>query len=417
MAQDETNLRILASSGDKRQRKWAQTILPIRYKGHLLLVTLLLLNTVIQEAIPVMMNDLLDSGVEAVLGATALQLVFAEILPQAICAKHGLQIGAMFATPVRVVMYLLFIFTYPLAKLLDVVLGKSQGVVYRRAELKELVELHGENAPGGMLSKDEVTIIQGALDLQNKSLKSVMTEIAHVFSIDYHGKFDYRTMSQIMKAGHSRILIYEGDKSHIIGMILAKSLVLLDPDDATPVRHVSIARVPKVDVKSSLFDMLNRFQEGNSHLALVVDTHHSDTPLGIITLEDVIEELLQKDIVDETDVFVDMTSRVKVLRALEFGVNGTTTSSILSPVSSLGARETDLCEPTYGSATLSLLSVPTGDTTVQPIHMSTPRKKVFSSNKQPYQLGASRSMDHMASNHEELARRKSTGTLHPPTDE
>jgi metal transporter CNNM len=432
MSLDETNLRILATSGTEQQRKWASAILPIRHNGHLLLVTLLLLNTVIQETLPVLIDSILSNGVGAVVGATLLILIFGEIIPQSICAKHGLRIGAMFAWPVRIVMYALFIVTYPLAKALDVVLGRSQGVVYRRAELKELVELHGENAPGGVLSKDEVTIIKGALDLQNKSLKSVMTELVHVFSVDYHGKFDRTTMSQIMKAGHSRVPIYEGDKSNIIGMILAKSLVLLDPDDATPVSHVRIARLPKVDVKLSLFDMLNRFQEGNSHMAIVVDTQDSDTPLGIITLEDVIEELIQEEIVDETDVFVDVKTRVKVLRALNLGVNGIASNRSLSPsvrpsspADNAPGMEAVLIGDTAplpkpqrsastGAATLSLLTVPGGNATAQPILL--PRKKVFSTKKDPYMLSsASKSMDNIGNSYEELTRRKSTGAMQSST--
>ena len=65
--------------------------------------------------------------------ASTLKRIDGRMIPQALCARYGLAIGAFFAWPVRILMYLVGIIAYPMATLLDAVLGKHDGIVYRRA--------------------------------------------------------------------------------------------------------------------------------------------------------------------------------------------------------------------------------------------------------------------------------------------
>jgi hypothetical protein len=82
----------------------------------------------------------------------------------------------------------------------------------------------------------------------------------------------------------------------------------------------------RVSIHAPAFDLLNAFQEGRSHLAIVEDDQGKT--IGIITLEDVIEELIQEEIVDETDVYVDMHTKLKVARAFrQAAISGTTLRS------------------------------------------------------------------------------------------
>ncbi|KAJ2741761.1 hypothetical protein GGI20_004962 [Coemansia sp. BCRC 34301] len=352
MSLDETNLHILATSGNEKQRAYARRIQPIRKNGHWLLVTLLLGNTVINETLPIVMDSILGGGVMAVLVSTASIVLFGEIIPQSLCARYGLAIGAFFAYPVRVLQYLLAPLGYPIALLLDYVLGADHGVIYQKAELKELVSL-SDTAHGGNLSADEITIIRGALELGEKLVNDVMTDLSNVYMVDVNAKLDRALLTEMLRQGHSRVPVFEGERVNVVGVLLVKSLILLDPDDAVPVRDTKISAIPLVTPDVSLYDILNAFQEGGSHMAVVVETSPllSETrlrpppmvrklssyirgnrdssgeisdetvrgfvPLGIITLEDVIEELIQEEIIDETDVFVDMRRKIKVMRAVK----------------------------------------------------------------------------------------------------
>ncbi|GAB5586627.1 hypothetical protein Unana1_01527 [Umbelopsis nana] len=279
MSLDETNLAILANSGTPIQRKRASRIAPIRKNGHLLLTTLLLTNTVINETLPVLFDSIFGGGIIAVVASTVLLVIFSEIIPQAVCSRHGLAIGAFFAWPVRILIYVLFIIAWPIAKVLDLLLGSQHGVLYRSAELKELIALHATTQEkGGDLQTDAVTILQGALDLQEKTVIHAMTDIRDTFMLSIDTILDRKTMTKILRSGHSRIPVFDGpadqplNDRNIIGVLLVKSLILLDPDDNTPMRDVKLGSMPQVPPKMSLFELLNRFQEGGSHMATVFET-------------------------------------------------------------------------------------------------------------------------------------------------
>lgn len=82
--------------------------------------------------------------------------------------------------------------------------------MYRRTELKELIAMHSSAGErGGDLKTDTVTIIGGALDLQEKVVKQAMTPIENVFMLSIDAKLDFETLRTICKTGHSRVPVYE----------------------------------------------------------------------------------------------------------------------------------------------------------------------------------------------------------------
>ena len=97
MSLDATNLKILATSGTEKQKKYAKRIQPIRKNGYLLLTTLLITNSLMNEALPIVVDGVTGGGIYAILVSTVLVLIFGEILPQSVCAKYGLEIGYFFA--------------------------------------------------------------------------------------------------------------------------------------------------------------------------------------------------------------------------------------------------------------------------------------------------------------------------------
>ncbi|MCO5609554.1 hypothetical protein L7F22_063783 [Adiantum nelumboides] len=255
---------------------------------------------------------------------------------------------------------------------------------------------------GGELSHDETTIIKGALDLTLKTAAEAMTPIESTFSVAVDTRLDWEALGTILATGHSRVPVYSGDRKNLIGILLVKSLITVRAEDEMPVSAVCIRKLPRVPANTPLYDMLNEFQKGQSHMAAVVsaanegfqignsggriatggdlhnqlaDSHvkvtpgntfgdkcsppeeksalHADTPnasyecritmgredsqicstlgkspgteatrqscknaegevIGIITLEDVFEELIQEEIVDETDEYVDVHKRIRV---------------------------------------------------------------------------------------------------------
>ncbi|KAF8267101.1 hypothetical protein EI94DRAFT_1830295 [Lactarius quietus] len=151
-------------------------------------------------------------------------------------------------------------------QILEFTLGPHHGIIYRRAELKELIALHSSVGEyGGDLRSDTVTIIGATLDLQEKTASHAMTKIENVFMLSIDAKLDYETLRKACVTGHSRIPVYEEVEVHppngpnftakkIVGVLLVKQCVLLDPGDAVPEgrSHMAIVTRTSVDKASSL---------------------------------------------------------------------------------------------------------------------------------------------------------------------
>ncbi|KAL6003703.1 DUF21 domain-containing protein [Asimina triloba] len=184
------DLEVLAKAGKPKDRANAAKILPVVKNQHLLLCTLLIGNSMAMEALPIFLDSLVPSW-GAILLSVTLILAFGEIIPQAVCTRYGLKVGAKLAGVVRILLVVFFPLSYPISKLLDSLLGKGHVALMRRAELKTLVDMHGNEAgKGGELTHDETTIITGALDLTQKTAKDAMTPISETFSLDINSKLD-----------------------------------------------------------------------------------------------------------------------------------------------------------------------------------------------------------------------------------
>ncbi|KAL6238996.1 hypothetical protein BDW75DRAFT_178670 [Aspergillus navahoensis] len=311
MGQDAVHLQVLATSGDGPEQKHARTVLKLISKGkHWVLVTLLLGNVVVNESLPIVLDKTLGGGWPAVLGSTVLIVIFGEVIPQSVCVRYGLPIGAYLSPMVLVLMYAFAPAAWPTAKLLDYLLGQTHGTVYKKAGLKTLVMLHKSLGaqPAERLTEDEVTIITAVLDLKAKPVKSIMTPMAHVFTMSSDAVLDEKTMELILSAGFSRIPVHSpGDQGDFVGMLLVKTLITYDPDDARRVGEFVLATLPETCPDTSCLDILNYFQEGHSHMALVSKSPgRNGAALGVVTLEDVVEELIGEEIIDESDKHEDL---------------------------------------------------------------------------------------------------------------
>jgi metal transporter CNNM len=315
---DPLKLELMKVQGNDKVRQQAESLQPILSKHHFLLVTLLLTNAAAMEALPIFLDAMVPSYIAIIISVT-LVLAFGEVIPQALCTKDPLSIGARFAWVVKLLMFVLFPIAWPIGKLLDWILGhgEARNILFKRSELKALVDIHAsaEGQPF-QLSADEAMILKGALDLKKKHVIDAMTDFENVFMLNFEDELTYVTMARILAAGFSRIPVYKDSKHNVVGLILVKRLIVIDPEENRPLKHLALRKPLFVGPEVPLFDMLNLFQEGKSHLAIVTNDaleyercFEEKIPLpgnievlGIITIEDVVEEIIQEEIEDEDDV-------------------------------------------------------------------------------------------------------------------
>lgn len=311
MSLDMNELAVISSCGDPRERSYARTIAPLRKRGNYLLCSLLLANVMVNSSLTVILEEM-TSGPVAVVGSTLAIVVLGEIVPQAFCARQGLAIGARTIYLTYFFMIITFPISFPISWLLDYVLGEEKGNVYDRERLMEFIKITGHHT---QLDAEEVAIISGALKLKKIKVDQIMTRIEDVFMLPIDCKLDRDTIKRIIEKGYSRIPVYEfGDRKQIVALILAKDLALLDPDDHTPIANMLMyCKHPLIFIEddATLDVALNEFKTGKSHMAVVrqiyddgeVDKYYE--AIGVVTLEDVIEEVLQAEINDETDILSD----------------------------------------------------------------------------------------------------------------
>ncbi|NXD88464.1 CNNM4 protein, partial [Halcyon senegalensis] len=309
MALDPMELRIVQNCGTEKEKRYARKIEPIRRKGNYLLCSLLLGNVLVNTTLTILLDDLIGSGIGAVVASTIGIVIFGEIVPQALCSRHGLAVGANTIVVTKFFMLVTFPLSYPISKLLDCVLGQEIGTVYNREKLVEMLKV---TEPYNDLVREELNMIQGALELRTKTVEDVMTPLQNCFMINSDAILDFNTMSEIMESGYTRIPVYEDERSNIMDILYVKDLAFVDPDDCTPLKTITKFYNHPVHVvfhDTKLDAMLEEFKKGKSHLAIVqkVNNEGEGDPfyevLGLVTLEDVIEEIIKSEILDESDTY------------------------------------------------------------------------------------------------------------------
>ena len=263
MSLDKTELQIIEQSGSKSEKRYARTIRPVREKGNFLLCTLLLGNVLVNNTLTILMDDLTGSGLFAIITATVGIVVFGEIVPQAICSRHGLAVGARTVWITRIFMVITFPLSYPVSLILDKILGEEIGQVYNREKLQQLIRLAKD------LKCEEVDIISGALALTKKTVKDAMTKMSDVFMLELNTVLDFETVSETMKQGYTRVPVYDRERDNIVAILNIKDLALLDPDDCTPLKAVcKFYNHPVLFVfdDHKLDNMLHDFKQGKSFL-------------------------------------------------------------------------------------------------------------------------------------------------------
>jgi len=189
------------------------------------------------------------------------------------------------------------------------VLGANETHTYKKAELKSFLQFHrtGEEP----LRDDEISILNGVLELNTKNVETIMTPIKDVVTLSMDTILDHNTVDAILNSGYSRIPVHEsGDPLAFRGLLLVKKLLTYDPAQALPVSYIKLSILPEALPSINCFQALDYFQTGRAHLLLVSRTPgHAGGGIGVITLEDIIEEIISEEIVDETDQYEDNQSK------------------------------------------------------------------------------------------------------------
>lgn len=297
MGWDPQELKRKAESGDED----AALIYPVRADGNLLLTTLLIGNVLVNAVLSIFLSSL-TTGLVAVVAATMLIVIFGEILPQAMFNRQAIYLGARFAWVVRLFLFVLYPVAKPIAWTLDKMLGAELPDIYSKQELVKLIEDH-EDSHHSEVDEDEERIITGALTFSDRKVHDSMTPRTVVHAFDENKIIDEELLQEVRECGLSRFPIFKGDLDTITGMLYSSQLIG-GGNIGKRVGDVGSQEVRYMQENTSLDDALHTFIKTHKHLSIVRDEFGG--MVGVLTLEDVLEEIIRTEIVDERDIHADM---------------------------------------------------------------------------------------------------------------
>lgn len=280
-------------------------VLPLRRNSNLSLASILISNVAVISATSIIINHVFSNstnhvlaGVGAGLASTILIVLFGEILPQAYFSRHALHYTSMLTPVLKTMIVVTYVFSKPLQLLLDKLLGHEKPHLQSRRELGILINehLHSDDSE---LDDDEAEIMHGALQLSEKHVRDIMTEIGRVYWVTPDTIINEAKIDEIKDVGRSRIPVFDMKLTKTYGVLLMKDLVDMDFDE-TPkvVEDLPLHPCRLIGSKTALDTLFRKFIASGTHLLPV---ERDDEIVGIVTIEDLIEEIVGHEIEDETD--------------------------------------------------------------------------------------------------------------------
>ncbi len=230
---------------------------------------------------------------------TFLHITFGEQIPKMLGIKFSLQTSLIISGPLKIFHIIFTPCIWLLHKTSNLVLRiigvKSLGeVVHSEEELRLILT---ESEEGGAIKPSENELIQNVFDFDDRTVKQIMVPQKRMVAIDVELGRDLM-IKQIIDEGFSRLPVYLGDTDNIIGIIHSKDLLRAVIDNKFKTIKDIMRPVHFVPESMKINDLLRDFQKHHIQMAIVTD--ESGATAGLITMEDIIEELVG-EIQDEHD--------------------------------------------------------------------------------------------------------------------
>jgi metal transporter CNNM len=294
MALDPSDIKRKAKLGDYA----AKRVLPFRKNTHLSLSAILLTNVASVSATSLVLASVVYGLIAGIL-STLLIVVLGEIIPQALFSRRALFYVSKFSPILRFMIIITYPVSKPLQLLLDRLFTHEQSRLQSRHEIGMMISEH-IGRQESELDEDEVEIIRGALQLSEKRVRDITTPISEVYWLTPQTIIDSARIDEIKKNGWSRIPIFNVPRTICFGVLLVKDLVDIDFDENPPrVDDLHLHPTQTAGSMTALDTMFRRFIGAHTHLMPV---EQGDEIIGVVTIEDLIEEIVGHEIEDETDV-------------------------------------------------------------------------------------------------------------------
>ncbi|TLY14670.1 MAG: HlyC/CorC family transporter [Nitrospirae bacterium] len=305
---NETRLRTLATAGGRR----ATMALYLRGNPQRLLSTIMIGDRLVDTgaasfATIITLRLFGSEAVAVVIGIlTFLLLVFGDIVPKTLAAKHSIPVCLWMAYPVYAVQQALRPVLWVLEPMIDKITGgKGLTVPFvTEEELKIMLDVGGR---AGAIETEEVKMIKNVFQLKDITAEDAMTPRLYMFALDGNLRLK-EAQDQLFKSKYSRIPVFDGILDNITGILYKTKALTELAQGNSEVRLKDIANqalfVPRGKTAD---DLMKQFQLEKRHMAIVVNEFGGI--MGLVTLEDLLEEVVG-EIMDETDISEELIKRI-----------------------------------------------------------------------------------------------------------
>jgi len=240
---------------------------------------------------------------------TIIILIFTEILPKTLGVVYSDRIAPPLARPLNGLIWIFKPVIAVMGLLSRAVSKKDEGPDHTEDDIRAIVSLTRRS---GVIKPYEEKSIRNILLLDSKTVERIMTPRTVVFSLSSEMTVAEARDSQ-PDWPHSRIPVYDDDPEDIVGVVYRRQVLEALADDRDDLKLADIMRPVRFVLESITLDkLLVKFLGSRLHLCVVLDEYGGVA--GVVTLEDVLEEILGSEIVDETDQVVDMRQLARMQR-------------------------------------------------------------------------------------------------------
>lgn len=229
-------------------------------------------------------------------------LIFSEIIPKTIGVSFSYRLAPFIALPIQVMV----IGLKPIVKLCQTITRLiPQDKDEESISAEELQTIAALSRESGQLEEVQEKVISNIIDLKQKTVRQVMTPRTVTFSLDENLSVEEAMLEISRLTSHSRVPVYDKDPDDVTGIIMRKDVLLAAAQQklASPLGKLK-GPAHFVPETMPLNLVLIDFFEKRQHLFVVVDEYGGVT--GIISMEDVLEEIVGEEIIDESDRTKDM---------------------------------------------------------------------------------------------------------------
>jgi CBS domain containing-hemolysin-like protein len=237
-------------------------------------------------------------------------LIFSEILPKTAGVAYSRAIAPVIALPLDWLVRLLAPVVWVVRTITRLIPVRDEELLVSAEEIRATVAL---SRASGKIDLQQERIITNILALREKTVRQAMTPRTVTFSLSEHLTVGAATEFKSKWQLHSRVPVYDADPDDVVGIVLGKDVLLQAAEGHGEMRLTEIMHpVHFVPESAPLNKVLLDFFEKRSHLFVVVDEYGSVT--GVISFEDIIEEIMGQEIMDESDKTRDMRELARLKR-------------------------------------------------------------------------------------------------------